>query len=248
MPQSKRRGRGRRRTSAKGSDRVGLRIPWVPVVAVVGVIAVVAVVAYLVLQSGSSSSANEEWVEVEGDPAPELPGEFVDIQEIYGGTYGTHGENVTAQHVTRQVDYAADGNTNPPAGGPHWGASACGDDPTNAPAFCGPAPWGVYRESWDAETVVHNMEHGGVVIWYNCAAGPEPLDETACRELRDGLAGITEMKNSEGKQVLMLPYPGMDHRIALTAWATLDTLEELDMERVALFVDAYDRLFNPEGF
>lgn len=122
------------------------------------------------------------------------------------------------------------------------------DPPTTGPHAPSPAPWGASDTTLPREVPVHNMEHGGVVIWYNCAAGPEPLDETACRELRDGLAGITEMKNSEGKQVLMLPYPGMDHRIALTAWATLDTLEELDMERVALFVDAYDRLFNPEGF
>ena len=120
------------------------------------------------------------------------------------------------------------------------------EPPTTGPHSPAPAPWGVSDTTLAREVPVHNMEHGGVVIWYNCAAGD--LDEAACRELRDGLADITVAKGAEGKQVLMLPYADMDVLIALTAWSKLDTLDELDAERVALFIDAFDRLFNPENF
>jgi hypothetical protein len=124
-------------------------------------------------------------------------------------------------------------NSNPPTSGPH------------APA---PAPWGVSDVALPKEVPVHNMEHGGVVIWYNCAAGDPPLDDAACDDLRDGLADITERANREGKQVLMTPYEDMDSRIVLSAWTRLDTLDELDADRIELFIEVFDRLFNPEGF
>ena len=53
---------------------------------------------------------------------------------------------------------------------------------------------------------------------------------------------------SNRKLVLVVPYAGLEHRIALTAWRTLDTLNQFDEERVQAFIDAYDRKFNPEGF
>jgi hypothetical protein len=40
----------------------------------------------------------------------------------------------------------------------------------------------------------------------------------------------------------------MPHRIALTAWRTLDAFDEFDAKRVEAFIDAYERKFNPEGF
>ncbi|MBF8286847.1 MAG: hypothetical protein HW393_661, partial [Dehalococcoidia bacterium] len=53
---------------------------------------------------------------------------------------------------------------------------------------------------------------------------------------------------ADGELVLMAPYFGMEHRIALTAWRTLDTLDEMDATRIQAFIDAYERKFNPEGF
>jgi hypothetical protein len=124
-------------------------------------------------------------------------------------------------------------NSNPPTSGPH------------APA---PAPLGVSDTTLPKEVPVHNMEHGGVVIWYDCAAGPEPLDEAGCQQLRDDLAAVTERMIDEGKQVLMLPFARLDHRINLTVWKTLDAFDKFDQERVEAFIDAYDRWFNPQGF
>jgi len=123
-------------------------------------------------------------------------------------------------------------NSNPPTSGPH--ASQ-------------PADWGVHEEPVPKEVPVHNMEHGGVVIWYDCSAGV-PLGDAQCQELRDQVAAVVESALADGKLVLMVPYLEMEHRIALTAWRTLDTLDEFDAARVQAFIDHYQRLFNPEGF
>ncbi len=124
-------------------------------------------------------------------------------------------------------------NSSPPTSGPH------------APS---PAPWGVSSVELPKEVPVHNMEHGGVVIWYNCQAGAQPLDDTACKQLRDQLAAIVQEVVGQKKEVLMTPYSRMDHRIALTAWRTLDAFDEFDEARVRLFITTFERKFNPEGF
>ncbi|HEU4760119.1 MAG TPA: DUF3105 domain-containing protein, partial [Dehalococcoidia bacterium] len=78
-------------------------------------------------------------------------------------------------------------NSNPPTSGPH------------APA---PAPWGVSAAPLPKEVPVHNMEHGGVVVWYNCAGGPQPLDGGACQQLRDELTAVVTQAVAQGKEVL----------------------------------------------
>ncbi len=124
-------------------------------------------------------------------------------------------------------------NSNPPTSGPH------------APQ---PAPWGVQDEPVAKEVLPHNMEHGGVVIGYDCAAGEAPLDDAGCQQLRDQLARITESAVADGRLVLMVPYAGMERRISLAAWRTLDAFDQFDGERVRAFIASFDRRFNPEGF
>lgn len=152
------------------------------------------------------------------EPRPEYPYE---VQTF---------EDIGREHLAQGQTYESY-NSNPPTSGPH------------APA---PAPWGVSDAALPKETPVHNMEHGGVVIWYNCAAAS--LEEAACRQLRDQLAGVTEAAVNDGKLVLMLPYADMDSPIALTAWAVLDTLDAFDGPRIEAFIAHYERAFNPEGF
>ena len=177
----------------------------------------------------------------EADDDPALPGEFVDLQEIYGGFYANRDGPTTAPHARAEVDYAADGNSNPPAGGPHWGSRACGDDPVAAPPLCGPAPWGIYRAPWPPETLLHNMEHGGVIVWYN----------TQNRDIVNELEDAIEERVRGGDLLVMTPYPGMEReQIAITAWSRIDAFPTADysLARVEAFIDAHMRRFNPEEF
>ena len=124
-------------------------------------------------------------------------------------------------------------NSNPPTSGPH------------SPRF---VDWGIVDQLPPKEVMVHNMEHGGVIVWYNCQGGPSPLTSAQCQELRTNLAGVVQPRLAAKKEIVMGAYADMRQRIALTAWGKLDAFDEFDAQRVARFIDTYERAYNPEGF
>ena len=97
------------------------------------------------------------------------------------------------------------------------------------------------------ESAVHNLEHGGVVIWYNCQGGPQPLDEAACDQLVRQLTDVVDPRLDDGMYIVLTPYSDMDNRIALTAWQYLDAFDEFDAERIEAFIASFECKFDPEG-
>ena len=176
---------------------------------------------------------------VEANSDPGLPGEFVDLPAIYGGPYGNRNGSNTNAHVSGPVDYSAQGL--PPVGGPHWGSGSCGNEPEAAPANCGPVPCGIYRAPWPAESLVHNMEHAGVVVWYN----------SSDIDVRDRLENWVEDEGGSGKLVVMTPYPDIPaDTIALTAWSRRDAfpVSDLTESRVKDFISKLSCRFDAENF
>ncbi len=115
-------------------------------------------------------------------------------------------------------------NSVPATSGIHWDVTPPSDIvPTGAPAR-----WGVYTDPIPDEVLVHNLEHGGIGLHYNCPDG--------CDELIDQL---TALVSQGAAQFIVAPYPGIDSRIALTAWRHLDTMEEFDEARISDFIRAY---------
>jgi hypothetical protein len=89
--------------------------------------------------------------------------------------------------------------------------------------------------------LVHNLEHGGIGVHYNCPNG--------CEDLVRQLAAIVNQSVNDGKKVIMSPYPGMDTAVALTAWTFIDSLDEFDERRVRDFISAHESSSNaPEPF
>ncbi len=84
--------------------------------------------------------------------------------------------------------------------------------------------WGEQREVSEI-LQVHALEHGGVLVQYNCP--------TACRDLILRLRSITRNYSSK---VILAPYSRMSSRIALTSWGKIDLLDEFDLERIEEFV------------
>jgi hypothetical protein len=174
---------------------------------------------------------------IEGDNDPSLPGEFVDLQKIYGGFWGNQNGTNTARHMQQIIDYSVQGEL-PPAGGPHWGGR-CPDDPDAAPLYCGPVPWGVYRKPWPAESVVHNMEHAGVIIWYN----------TSDQNVISQIEALARKNIAGGKLIVVTPYPAMEtDYVALTAWGRRDKfpISDYSDERPQEFIDKLECRFDPE--
>ncbi len=160
-----------------------------------------------------------------------------------GGSGGNSGGSVTAAPVEnypyplQRFDEVQPGHAHLAAGQTFDGYNS--DPPTSGPHAPQAAAWGVSPVVVAKEVAVHNMEHAGVVVWYNCNGGPEGLSALACTEMRVQLERTVGDAVAAGKLVLMTPYPGMEHRIALTAWQFLDPFDEFDRQRVQTFIDTF---------
>ena len=116
------------------------------------------------------------------------------------------------RHIRVGTSGAVTYNSEPPTSGPHY--------PTIV-------SWGVHWKPIDKGFQVHNLEDGGVLVQYNCSDCPELV-----KKLEALVRGYSEY-------VILAPYPPMKHKIALTAWGKIDTLEAFDEKRITSFINAY---------
>lgn len=104
------------------------------------------------------------------------------------------------------------------------------DPPTSGPHLPSIASWGIHENPIPKELQVHNLEDGGVLVQYNC---PKTTEE--CRTLVQKLTQIA----TRYQHAILAPYPGLSHRIALTAWTRIDKFNQFDEKRIVKFIDAY---------
>jgi len=109
---------------------------------------------------------------------------------VKGDTIGHHVTSLKAK-----IKY----NTFPPSSGTHYYV---------------PAVWDFYTDPVNPIQVVHNEEHGGVIMWW----GPG-VSESTIEELRT-------FYNEDPVSMLGTPIAGLDSKVALTAW-TKDAWSEL---------------------
>jgi hypothetical protein len=147
---------------------------------------------------------------------------------------GTHYPSQGHRHFDEGESTNFDYNSNPPTSGPH---KEIFND-----AFNSPTPLPKYVQ-------VHLLEHGNVLLQYNCncpdIAGA--LYQIAYRY--DGqlipsnqlqpLPSDVQAAEEGGQAVIVAPYPGMKHKIALTAWTHLGTLDTIDQAKITSFINAY---------
>lgn len=108
-------------------------------------------------------------------------------------------------------------------------------EPYNSvPATSGPhtpytAEWGVHDTPVAEEILLHNMEHGGIVIGYRC---------DNCPELVADLADLT----LDYQKMILAPNPHLKTPITLSTWGHALYLERLDTAGLAAirkFIDAH---------
>ena len=104
-------------------------------------------------------------------------------------------------------------NSNPPTSGWHWE---------------NPQEWGVYTTPQVQEQLVHNLEHGGIVIQYNNLSAGE-------------LQRLLDFVKRTPRHIVVAPYPGLDRgvRVAFTAWTYLQNCDGVDLEALADFADEF---------
>lgn len=100
-------------------------------------------------------------------------------------------------------------NSNPPTSGQHWPQ---------------PAPWGIYDEEQPDEQLVHNLEHGGVNVFYK----PDLPKEQVSR--------LEDIVRPYRVKVILAPRSANDSLVALTSWTRILKLNEFDEAKVAAFI------------
>ncbi|NBC95770.1 MAG: DUF3105 domain-containing protein [Deinococcus-Thermus bacterium] len=109
------------------------------------------------------------------------------------------------------------------------------DPPTSGPHTDALAGWGTYGpgEAPPDQRLLHNMEDGGVVLWYR------PAENAEATEGR--IAALEDVARSY-RRIVIAPRPDMPTDFALTAWQRLQRFETIDQEAMGAFVDAYEGL------
>jgi len=88
---------------------------------------------------------------------------------------------------------------------------------------------GVYETRQPRERLVHALEHGNIVIYYD-----EPGDEVMAR-LREW-AGIYD---NQWSGIVVTPEPGLGESLVLSAWTRRLRLDAFEPAVAAAFIDAY---------
>jgi hypothetical protein len=111
----------------------------------------------------------------------------------------------------------------PTEGAPH--APYETDPPTSGPHYEIPADLGFYTEPLAPEQLVHNLEHGQIVIWYRPDLPSQTIDE------------IEELVNREAGATVAVPYENLasDEAVVFTAWTASQRCEELSEEALIAF-------------
>jgi len=197
-----------RRVAAAGEGGDG-GLPIAGLVGGAAVLALVAVGVWFLFLGGGSSGPAAEPTGIEDDPLPDRGAEeWVSQVESFDSEGRDHVE------YGSEVAYAQ----SPPLSGDHWG---------------GAVDAGFYAETPELPRLVHALEHGAVVVYYN-PANVTPEAEASLR----AWAG-----NHDGtySSVVAVPNPNENPRgdYVLTAWTHRLVLGEYDAEAVRAFAAEY---------
>lgn len=101
--------------------------------------------------------------------------------------YVPPGQGVHVNSLTAKLPW----NTDPPSNGQHY------------PLW---AVWGFYTEPVNPHRVVHNEEHGGVILWWGDKVPAATVDQ------------LRSFYNEQPDGVFGTPYPALGGKVAISAW------------------------------
>ena len=138
---------------------------------------------------------------------------------VWQGIRPLTGEEIpimTSTHIAVDSD-PGEYNSDPPTSGPHYPDEAqAGFYDTNS-----------YQ--YPAGYLVHNLEHGYIIFWYNCGL----LNETACADLKSKMKSVLDEFNNV--KVIAYPWDSIDVPVAMTSWERLLKMETFDAAQARTF-------------
>jgi hypothetical protein len=112
-----------------------------------------------------------------------------------GWTYKTYPGLPAGVHISNPNATPKEWNSFPPTGGPHYGQWVI---------------WGDYDQPVRLAQSTHNLEHGGIVMFY----GPQVPQEEVSK--------LRSFYREDATAMLLAPLPRLGNKIALTAWYAPD--------------------------
>ena len=144
--------------------------------------------------------------------------------QTVSGTVGTQvPDEGTASHIDPSTTWTY--KFYPPTSGPHYSVQGSA-----------PVPWKTVDTLVEGQ-FVHNLEHGGIAILYNCPSGND------CTTLKNQLQNyVQNLAPAEPQfaevKLVMTPYTrGMQKKIALVAWHYVEFLDSYDQAEITRFYE-----------
>ena len=106
--------------------------------------------------------------------------------------------------------------------------------PTSGPHYPVPAVFNIYDKPVRQIYLVHNLEHGAVIVQYGDKVPTQTVDEIR-----------SWYENGDRRGIVVAPLPGLGDKVALTAWTHLATCPGFDEKAFDAFVGLH-RYKGPE--
>ncbi len=154
---------------------------------------------------------------------------FLIIKAIPASANSDAGTNLEVSFTSLSRDHIQEGtdpgpySSDPPAGGHHYPSTL----PTKFYQESDVAALPVHPEAY----LVHNLEHGYVIFWYNCQA----LDPaTPCDTLKAQIKSVMDQFN--GVKVIAFPWKSLTVPLAMTSWGKVERFAAFDQTLATNFV------------
>jgi hypothetical protein len=144
--------------------------------------------------------------------------------QTVSGTVGTQvADEGTPSHIDPSTTWPY--KFYPPTSGPHYSV-----------AGSAPAAWKTIDNLVDGQ-FVHNLEHGGIAVLYNCPSGTDCT--TLKNQLTDYINKLAPLEPTYGEvKIVMTPYTrGMQKKVALVAWHYIEFLDAYNQNAITQFYE-----------
>ena len=166
------------------------------------------VVGYFIVSSVTAPPKPTATLQATDIPAADMLGEVVPAS----------GAN---DHITEGSDPGVY-SSNPPTSGHHYPVWA-------NTKFYDTNTYGQYPQGY----LVHNLEHGYVIFWYNCKI----LSDSQCADLKTQIKAVMEAVGNF--KVIAYPWDSIDVPVVLTSWGYKLSFKTFDAEMARKFVDQH---------
>ena len=106
--------------------------------------------------------------------------------------------------------------------------------PSSGPHYIKPANWGISDSQIADETLIHNMEHGGVVITYKPS-----LSASDVNKLKEIFSQLPKSSKFNEVKAVLVPRSGNDHLVQLGAWTYTLNLDSIDANTIKQFYNGH---------